>query len=154
MKSTVEVRQSGGCGSMRKLRSSSMARAMACLPLITADLEFFLDQPRPWPKRAPKRLRRGRRPPLTIRQVLAWAEAHFERTGNWPAWRPDPVFEAAGENWRALDLALKRGSRGLPGGTSLAQLLANHFGKRNIAKLPKLSVRRILCWADTHHART
>ena len=24
------------------------------------------------------------RPPLTVKQILAWADAHRERTGHWP----------------------------------------------------------------------
>src|SRR5262249_11074482 len=50
--------------------------------------------------------------------------------------------------------ALQRGERGLPGGSSLARLLAAERGARNQAGLPPLTVERILAWADAHHART
>ena len=36
-----------------------------------------------------------------------------------------PVQESSEENWSALDLALRRGYRGLPGGSSLHLLLAH-----------------------------
>jgi hypothetical protein len=65
----------------------------------------------------------ARRPPLTIAQILAWAEAHFRRTGAWPTTGSGPVRGARGEWWRAIDLALRRGHRGLPGGDSLGRLL-------------------------------
>src|SRR5262249_13734061 len=47
-----------------------------------------------------------------------------------------------------------RGHRGLPGGTSLARLLAQHRGKRNPKALPRLSLARILAWADAHSSAT
>jgi hypothetical protein len=119
----------------------------------TADLEFFPDQPRRWPKRPPKRFQR-RKPPLTIPTILAWAKAHFERTGKFPmASSSGPVVDAAGENWQAIELALARGNRGLPGGTTLARLLAEHYGKRNIGRLPSFGVQQILAWADAYYAR-
>ena len=121
---------------------------------ITADFEFFPDEPRAWPKRRPRRLRQPSRPRLTERQILAWAKAHCERTGKWPTCSDTAVFDAAGESWSALDLALARGYRGLPGGTTLARLLARHYRKTNRAALPRLSIRRILTWADQYHART
>jgi hypothetical protein len=63
------------------------------------------------------------RPPLSVRQILAWADAHFARTGDWPRTTSGPVRGARGERWRAIDLALRQGSRGLPGGDSLGRLL-------------------------------
>jgi hypothetical protein len=69
-----------------------------------------------------------RKPPLTVEQILAWADAHHARTGRWPTARTGPVPEAPGEVWRNLDAALYRGGRGLPGGGSLARLLHQHRG--------------------------
>jgi hypothetical protein len=37
-----------------------------------------------------------------------------------------PVAGAPGETWRAIDEALRRGHRGLPGDSSLSWLLAHH----------------------------
>jgi hypothetical protein len=64
-----------------------------------------------------------KRPRLTVEQILAWAEAHHARTGDWPGVACGPVCEAPGESWPALDKALHDGWRGLPGGDSLARLL-------------------------------
>jgi hypothetical protein len=70
-------------------------------------------------KKRPKRLRH-RRPPLTEALILRWADAHFERTGTWPQQNSGEVADAPGTTWRGVDLALARGRRGLPGGSSLA----------------------------------
>jgi hypothetical protein len=72
---------------------------------------------------------RGRRnrkalPPYTIDQILKWADAHRARTGRWPRRGSGPIREASGETWYAVEMALSHGQRGLPGGSSLAQLLA------------------------------
>jgi transcriptional regulator with XRE-family HTH domain len=63
------------------------------------------------------------RPAFTIEQILAWAEAHHKRTGEWPKIHSGLIPEALGETWRRVDNALKLGLRGLPGGSSLAELL-------------------------------
>jgi hypothetical protein len=64
-----------------------------------------------------------RRPPLTVGQTLAWADAHHARTGRWPSANAGPVAEAPGERWRNIEAALYDGGRGLPGGDTLARLL-------------------------------
>jgi hypothetical protein len=55
-----------------------------------------------------------RRPPVPLseRRILAWADAHHSRTGRWPSAGSGAVEEAPAEDWRALNLALMRGSRG------------------------------------------
>lgn len=75
--------------------------------------------------------RRGARnkqalPPLTTRQILLWALAHRKRTGKWPNRSAGEIHGAPGETWSAIEVALKKGHRGLPVGTSLARLLARH----------------------------
>ncbi len=92
------------------------------------------------------------RPMLTVEQVLAWAAAHHEATGEWPGEDSGPIRGVPGEKWKAISLTLSRGCRGLPGGSSLAQLLAEHFGARNPSDLPRLTIAQILGWADAHHA--
>lgn len=103
-----------------------------------------------------RRKRRTRRelPDLSVAQILAWAEAHHLRTGSWPTVSTGELFEDPNEKWRCLDMDLRRGFRGLTGGTSLARLLADHQNVRNIKNLPNLSIAQILSWADDHHART
>jgi hypothetical protein len=72
----------------------------------------------------------GRRPLLTIGQVLAWADAHHAATGRWPTIRtPGPIRHSPfGETWCAIDALLLRGSRGLPQGFSLARLIHKYRG--------------------------
>jgi hypothetical protein len=52
------------------------------------------------------------------------------------------------ETWCAVDDALKRGGRGLPGGSSLAKLLAHHRGRWHSLVQPPLSIDTILKGAD------
>jgi hypothetical protein len=93
-------------------------------------------------------------PRLTPGQVLAWADAHYRRTGEWPSHVPFPVEDSSGETWAGLDTALRHGRRGLPGGSSLARLLAQERGVRNPKELPRLTVRQIRTWARAHRRRT
>lgn len=93
-------------------------------------------------------------PNLRIRAILEWADAHNERTRSWPTAKSGPIPESEGETWCAVDTALAAGSRGLPGGDSLARLLARRRGRRNTADLPPLTHEAILNWADRHHRRT
>ena len=58
------------------------------------------------------------------------------------------------EVWDNVDAPLRVGSPGLPGGDSLARLLARRFGVRNVGDLPPLEVRQIVRWADDHFGRT
>src|SRR5438445_174052 len=60
-------------------------------------------------------------PRLTQKQILAWADEHHQATGAWPKARSGAIAAAPGETWCAVELALHRGTRGLPGGSSLTQ---------------------------------
>lgn len=97
---------------------------------------------------------RARLPPYTKQQLLAWADAHRERTGKWPHRDSGPITEAPGESWHAVEIALVLGRRGFAGGSSLARFLAEHRGKRNHRALPRLNIRQILSWADAHFRQT
>jgi len=92
-------------------------------------------------------------PRLSITQILAWADAEFRRTGCWPTENSGPIHEAPQETWMGIDGALTMGQRGLPGHSSLPQLLAQYRGVRNIQRLPRLSLRQVLRWADAVHKR-
>jgi hypothetical protein len=97
----------------------------------------------------------NRPPPLTIEQILAWADRHRQRTGDWPHEDSGPIPEAPGENWLAISSALHSGLRGLVGApNSLARLLTTYRGARNVKRPPALSVKQILAWADAHQRRT
>jgi hypothetical protein len=90
-------------------------------------------------------------PRLTYRQIVAWAEAHRQRTGDWPNVNSGALPEAPEEDWANIDNALRVGLRGLPGGSSLARLLARKRGARNPMRLPPLFLTEILGWADAYY---
>ena len=95
------------------------------------------------------------KPPLTIEQILAWADAHYERTGMWPNAESGRVYETPSLTWKAVALAIRSGGRGLgQSGGSLAKLLAEKRGVRNHRALPRLTIKQMLAWADAHHGRT
>jgi hypothetical protein len=48
----------------------------------------------------------SKRPRLTVAQILAWAEAHLQRTGKRPNGPSGLIPETAGETWTAIDNAL------------------------------------------------
>jgi hypothetical protein len=75
------------------------------------------------------RRNKSRLPRLTVQKILEWADAHHRRTGRWPGVLSGEIPEAPGEDWRAVNFALYRGFRGLPGGDSLAKLLARERGR-------------------------
>src|SRR5262249_52622349 len=71
-----------------------------------------------------------------------------------PGLESGPIPEAPGETWNAVNHALIRGARNLPGGRSLAEWLAAERGVRNRHGVPTLTRKRILAWADAHRRRT
>jgi hypothetical protein len=91
--------------------------------------------------------------PLTITQILSWADAFKARHGRWPRAREGPI-DGTLETWTAIDQALRKGFRGLPGGSSTQKLLAEYRGVRNMHNLPALRIEQILAWADAFHERT
>jgi hypothetical protein len=93
-------------------------------------------------------------PDLSVEQILFWADAFQDRTGEWPQIESGPIPEAPGEKWSAVDSALKNGRRGLPGGSSLARLLSEQRGMRSHLHQPRFSRKQILAWADAHRRRT
>jgi hypothetical protein len=91
-------------------------------------------------------------PRLTVDRILGWVDAHRQRTDGWPTQDSGPVVDAPGETWRGVQMALYQGLRGLPGGSSLAQLLSEMRGVRNGQDLPPFTIDQILTWADAHHS--
>jgi len=78
-------------------------------------------------------------PPLSIEQILEWAHAHQKTHGGWPTQYSGQIDGTAGESWTAIQIALRKGRRGLPGGSSLARLLEERCGFRNPKNLPTLT---------------
>jgi hypothetical protein len=97
-------------------------------------------------------------PRLSEETILGWARAHREQTGDWPGREAGPVAAAPGEVWGNIDQAMRRGGRGLPGGDSLARLLARAVGvspqsrRGKVAPRPgpPLSLPQILGWAHAY----
>jgi hypothetical protein len=93
-------------------------------------------------------------PPLTVDQILGWADEHYERNGAWPNRKAGEISIAQGEKWENIDAALHQGHHGLPKGSSLAKLLAEQRGVRNAAAPPPFRLNEILSWIDGHKNRT
>jgi hypothetical protein len=93
-------------------------------------------------------------PRIRLKDILAWADAHYRRTGNWPTTQSGPIATAKGETWSGVNAALQSGRRGFPGGSSLARVLARYRGVRNPKQPPALTVKKILQWAGDYHSRT
>src|SRR5437870_3899984 len=93
--------------------------------------------------RAPAPKISRRRPSLYVEQILAWADAHFARTKEWPSARSGEVRGKPWETWSGINRALSRGSRGLPKGLTLVQLLWKHRRVRNKRRPPPLTINRI-----------
>jgi hypothetical protein len=68
--------------------------------------------------------------PLTISQILAWADAHERRTGSWPTATCGPIEGTEDETWLGIQKALRLGGRGLSGGDSLMLLRSRMRGPR------------------------
>jgi hypothetical protein len=95
-------------------------------------------------------------PVLKVRQVLEWADAHRARHGTWPVRMSGAIPNSGGESWAGVDIALSRGTRGFPGGSSLRQFLIERRGES--IRFPhkhegEFTIAQILLWADDHFAR-
>ena len=93
------------------------------------------------------------RPQLNVTQILIWADAHRQRTGSWPSPSSGAIPGSADDTWSSVNEALRNGRRGLPRGSSLARLLAEHRGSRNRTNLIPLSEDLIVAWAKAYHHR-
>jgi hypothetical protein len=87
---------------------------------------------------------------LDVEQIKAWAGAHHARYGKWPTAKSGLVTAAPGEFWSVIDVALRKGYRGLKGGSSLHLLL--ELGRSTPRR--RLTLELIVSWADAHHAAT
>lgn len=86
-------------------------------------------------------------------EILEWADAHYQAKGSWPTRYSGPVAAMPGEVWSRINASLYEGSRGLPGGSSLAQLLQHRRGVRNDKRLPALTEEGTLRCADAWYQR-
>ena len=96
-----------------------------------------------------------RLPPLTIQQILKWADQYYEFTGQWPTSRHGRVLGEHGLKWETINDALRKGQRGLPGGSSLARVLKKHRHTADPRRIrPDISRKQIIEWIRDHHLRT
>ena len=65
---------------------------------------------------------------LTEETILAWADEHKARTGEWPNCNSGKIAVAPGETWRVADGALRKTLRGIIVKSSLALLLEQRRG--------------------------
>ena len=93
-------------------------------------------------------------PRLTIAQILAWADAHHDRTGAWPRKTTGHITGTRDETWNGMHEALLKGRRSLRGGCTLATLLERHRGVRHKQHAPRFSARRIRTWAGRYRRET
>jgi hypothetical protein len=101
-------------------------------------------------KAQPRRIRSKpspRRPSITLDEILARADAWYAANGCWPRARDD-------RDWQSIDNALRYGTRGLPGGSTLQKVLVEHRGVLDRYRTSALTVRQIVSWAKAHHKRT
>ena len=63
-------------------------------------------------------------PPLKLKTIRSWMQAHHTRTGSWPGQLSGAIPEAPGETWNGIGKALERAKRGLPSGHTLPRLAA------------------------------
>ena len=102
-----------------------------------------------------QRRHKGMLPALSLRKILAWLDAYHARTGRWPNADAGKIPEAPRhETFRAVEDALNHGGRGLPGGSSIARLLAERRDVRNRLAAPGSPPEQVLKWADRHRRRT
>jgi hypothetical protein len=95
-----------------------------------------------------------RLPRLTIAKILSWVDEYRAATGRWPQVLSGEIKDSDGHTWRGVNVALVNGGRGLRGGSSLAEVLRRHRKVRNARRPSRLSVAKILTWADRYRRRT
>jgi len=91
-------------------------------------------------------------PNFTINQILNWADKYRESNGKYPKYK-DGKINGTEETWNAVDNSLRKGTRGLLKGSSLAKVLEKYRKVKNHLNLPKLTIDKILVWADRHNEK-
>src|SRR5262249_29081958 len=89
---------------------------------------------------------------LTIKQILAWADAYHRRHGEWPYSAAGRIPGTISETWAGVAGALMSASRGLTRKTTLPRLLAEERGV--YWRRRTLTVDAVFKWAKAHHRRT
>jgi hypothetical protein len=92
--------------------------------------------------------------PLSEEQIVAWAQEYQATHGHLPRATTTEIDGTNGETWLGIDLALRRGLRGLSGNLSLARLLKAKLGSAEQPAGGRLNLEQILRWADYHQEQT
>jgi len=92
---------------------------------------------------------------FSVKQILAWADAHYRRTGKWPTQRSGRISEPPHFAWSTINGALRDGHCGVRPGSSLPILLRDKRGAP-CREAPRFEITQsqILTWADAHHRQT
>ncbi|MBI3408068.1 MAG: hypothetical protein HY040_06890, partial [Planctomycetes bacterium] len=104
-------------------------------------------------KRIVRRLQRPRSE-LPVERILEWADRFHARHGRWPNANDGQVEGDLFLTWSGVNEALRQGYRGLPRGSSIARLLSENRGHRNVGRLPDMTEEQILQWADAFYRCT
>lgn len=108
----------------------------------------------------PRRKKRKKKPPQwrpgphSVPKIKEWVQDWYARRGEYPIVTSGRIPGTLGETWVAVDAALRVGSRGLSGKSSLADFLFRHFGKRNAQNPPLLTASQIRDWIREWHELT
>jgi hypothetical protein len=113
----------GAHGETWRLLDSALKRGIRALPGGSSLAELLVTHRGPETQIDVKERRA-----LTIPEMLAWADAHHARMGQWPDAKSGSIPEAPGVSWRSVQRAFIRGTRGLARGSSVARLLAEQRG--------------------------
>jgi len=99
--------------------------------------------------------RKVRWPDWTIPKALQLIQGYLDKHRTWPTRDSGRIYEGSPDTWTGLDIALKNGNRGLPGGTTLARFIAETWRVRNRSSpLVEFDLADVLRWCDYHFART
>jgi hypothetical protein len=104
---------------------------------------------------------RASRSRLTRDLLLEWIVKHYELTGSPPNVKSGAVIDEPGENWRAIDAALRTGSRGTGqsgagnrGGINLAAFIRGQYQPPYAGIGQRLTIEKITKWARDFKQRT
>jgi hypothetical protein len=91
---------------------------------------------------------------LSTSFILNLSDSFFVINGKWPKRNTGEAEGQQGLTWGIIDSSLRRGTNGLLGYSSLAQILFEERGVIHHLKRPKLRESLILEWAEKHYERT
>ncbi len=92
--------------------------------------------------------------PLTGEIIKNWVDQFIQKHERKPT-RNDGVIEFAENDykntkWTTVDSSLKNGRRGLPGESSLAEFIKEHFGIKNRNYPPEISIDQVCVWIQKY----